>query len=98
MTQYLYGARLICIRQPLLGDIATGMVMQALIHTGNIFHKRDDRPHIMRHQHDGDLLVDIAQQFIEIGLEKLVHISTRLIQDNHSRVAKQCLRNSDCPR
>ena len=73
------------LAQPLLRDVCPGMVMEALVDTGNVLHHREDRTDVVRHQDHGTLLVDLAQQGIEVRLEPFIDIGIGLVQDQQLR-------------
>ncbi|OPZ10867.1 MAG: hypothetical protein BWZ06_01825 [Bacteroidetes bacterium ADurb.BinA261] len=70
------------------------MIMQIAVDAGNVFYKRNDGANIVRNKHDGYVLVDFSQQFVEIGFEEFIYIRVWFIQDNqfgivHNSPSKQ---------
>ena len=51
----------IFLAQPFFRNVYTGVIMQSLVHAGNIFHHGQDRADIVRDQNNGTLFIDILQ-------------------------------------
>ena len=51
----------IFLAQPFFRNVYTGVIMQSLVHAGNIFHHGQDRADIVRDQNNGTLFINILQ-------------------------------------
>ena len=51
----------IFLTEPFFGYIRAGMIVQRLVHAGDIFDHRQHRSDVMRYQNDRTLFIDLLQ-------------------------------------
>ena len=59
---------------PLFRDIGSGMIMQRFVYASYVLYQREHRAYIVRDEDDGRILIDLAQQVVQLRLELLIDV------------------------
>ena len=66
-----------------LRDVGCGMIVQCLVHAGDVFGIVHSFCNVVAHHHDGTLPIEVGQHLIHLFLKSLVDIGVWLIKNQH---------------
>ena len=66
-----------------LWNVGCGMIVQSLVHAGDVFGIVHSLGDVVAHHHDGTLPIEVGQHLVHLLLKSLVYIGVWLIKNQH---------------